>query len=226
MYLYNKKEYVESINDIKINKICFYGSTATTTYTHTTTIISDPVNDWFPPSPFGTVQPYSLLKPLPKNIVAANYPLNNRNGINIFINDKYKNVLVIINNINGIVHPYNEYYDIAKLLFTYNNIYYFDQREGLYLNKLNTSTGSTTDSVENMSIVYNPNMLSAYNYISSINDLNTKNLFDEYIYYHYINTNAEYGFMKMNGVNNHNNKYALRNISDWEKIYHQQNLNV
>lgn len=142
---------------------------------------------------------YNML-PLEKVYSSTNI-LGNDTGIHIFVNDKYKNILIIV--CVNFAASNNE-------VLTLNNITAFDQREGLYLNK--TKSGTTAF------INYNNNLLVAYNFIESMNNLNDKNSFERYISFYYINDNAEFGACVINpGVQD--NLYPIRNISNWQNDF-------
>jgi len=92
----------------------------------------------------------------------------NDNGIHIIMNEKYKNILIIIN--VGII--------ISSGSNTFNNVELYHEKIGLYKNiDVNGNIISTN---------YNPNMLVASNFINALNDMNNKYSFDNYIRYHYI----------------------------------------
>ena len=144
---------------------------------------------------------YLSLLPLNK-VYSSNNMLGDNNGIHVFVNDKYKNILIIIN-VNFKNPTNNEY-------LTLNNVTTFDQREGLYLNKTKDGDTAFTD--------YDSTLLVANNYISALNNLNNKGLFDDYVSFYYINENAEFGYCEINpGVQNYS--LALRDISTWQKDF-------
>lgn len=91
------------------------------------------------------------------------------NGIHIIINNKYKNILVIIN-VN--IHL------SGTTMITFNHADICGEKYGLYTNKkLNGETISTD---------YDPYILTAFNFTNAINNLNDKYGFDNYITYYYI----------------------------------------
>jgi len=112
-----------------------------------------------------------------------------KNGIHVFVNDKYKNILVVINlkletNIDG--------------LMTFNDVTTFDQKSIIYSNKITYGDNSGQTAYHN----YDPSLLSSYNYIMSINDNNNINLFDDFITYYYIDSENNIGYSKINNVDN------------------------
>jgi len=144
---------------------------------------------------------YEDLLPLDK-VYSSNNILGDDNGIHIFVNDKYKNILIIVN-VNFKQPTNNE-------ILTLNNISHFDQREGLYMNTTKSGTTAFSD--------YDNNLLVAYNFIVSLNNLNDKGTFDYYVSFYYINEDAEFGFCEINpGVQS--NVYPLRDISTWGKDF-------
>ena len=116
---------------------------------------------------------------------------SDKNGVHVYLNEKYKNSLVIINqNI-----PMN--IDWVSM----NNIDAFGENYGLYygetLDHFNMFPVSGTTVNE-----YNPNNITAFNYMDALNNLNTKGLFDTYVYYHYIDKDANYAKTQMIKWNN------------------------
>ena len=152
-----------------------------------------------------------LLKKLPaKGVKSKNDLIGNKNSLHIFTNDKYKNILIIIN---------IKLDAINKNVLTLNNVEYFEQREGMYYNK---SRGNLNKSYN----LYDPNVILSYNFISSINSLNNKNLFEDYATFYYIgekndNKRFDFGYAKVNDdVNNlHGDSYYLRNMTSWSNDF-------
>ena len=109
-----------------------------------------------------------------------------KNGVHVYLNEKYKNSLVIINqNI-----PMNT--DWVSL----NNIDTFGENYGLYYGK--TLDGFNVFPVTGTTVnEYIPNNLTAFNYMSALNNMNTKGIFDNYVYYHYIDEDANYAKTQM-----------------------------
>ena len=127
-----------------------------------------------------------------------------KDGIHVFLNKKYKNSLVIINqNI-----PMN--IDWVSL----NNIDIFDENYGLYYGK--TLDGYNAFPVTGTTVnEYNPNDLTAFNYMSALNNLNTKGLFDNYVYYHYIDEDANYAKTQMIKWNNS----TFETLPNWDEKF-------
>lgn len=116
----------------------------------------------------------------------------NKNGIHVFLNDKYKNILIIIN-INLSIN--SEWYSL-------NNVGSFGENIGLY-------AGTTSDYKYNLfpttgctTTVYNPNLITAYNYMNALNNLNNTYNFDNNVIYHYIDPNGNYGYTTMTQFSN------------------------
>ena len=115
-----------------------------------------------------------------------------KNSVHIFLNEKYKNLLIIINeNI-----PIN--IDWKSL----NNIDIFGENYGLYYGKSSNNQYNIFPSDENLSNVYNPNNFVAYNYIKTINNINEIITFDTNLYYHYIDSDGNYASTQMTYFNN------------------------
>jgi len=151
----------------------------------------------------------TLVYNIPKrSVYSYNNLLTDGTGLHIFVNDKYKNILIIINSV---------FTSTDDKILTLNDISHFDQREGLYLNKTISGTTAYSD--------YDPNMLVAYNFISSINNLNSKNLFSDYPYFYYIGENndsnrLDFGYTKINDSSNN----TLRKVSYWNNDFPPLNI--
>lgn len=124
-----------------------------------------------------------------------------KNAVHIYLNDKFKNILIIVNqNI-----PFN--YDWKTL----NNIDMFGENYGIYLSKTNDELyyelfPMTDNEIkvyeENTGIKldinkYNPNNIVASNYIKTINNINDIITMDTNIYYHYIDEGGNYASTMM-----------------------------
>lgn len=128
------------------------------------------------------------------------------NNIHIILNDKFKNVLIVINNCVSILDTYK----------SLNNVDIFSENFGLYYNK--TIDGNVINNFHNNNNVktYNPSLITANNVINAINNMNELCGFDNYITFHYIDVNGEYGRTEMHDyvnstldtVNSWNNKYT------------------
>lgn len=130
------------------------------------------------------------------------------NGVNIFLNKKYKNVLVIINkNI-----PINNEFG------TLNNVDEFGENYGLYngktLNGVNllplTNTGVTE---------YNPNDLAASYFTETLNNLNTKSVLNrnKYVCYYYIDEDKNLAKTEM--IKFGESDKDFKHLSNWEKKF-------
>lgn len=113
-------------------------------------------------------------------------PQQDKNGIHIFLNDKYKNLLIIINqNI-----PMNIDWG------TLNNVDMFGENYSLYTSK----TKSNLYDLYPGNIIsnnYNSDKIIAYNFITALNKLNDKGQFDNNVYYHYIDKDGNYANTQM-----------------------------
>lgn len=124
-----------------------------------------------------------------------------KNAVHIYLNDKFKNILIIVNqNI-----PFN--YDWKTL----NNIDKFGENYGIYLSKTDDELHyelfpMTDDDIKkheeqngiSLDInKYNPNDIVASNYIKTINNINDIITLDTNIYYHYIDEGGNYASTMM-----------------------------
>jgi len=118
-----------------------------------------------------------------------------KNAVHIFLNEKYKNLLVLINqNI-----PMN--IDWKSM----NNIDLFTENYGLYYGKTKDEQYAMfpLDDLSGYNVnVYSPNKIVASNYIKTINNINDIITFDTNIYYHYIDKDGNYASTQMTYFNN------------------------
>ena len=131
-----------------------------------------------------------------------------RNNINIFLNEKYKNILVIINkNI-----PMN---------IEWGTLNYFDEfgeNFGLY-------NGTTKDGINLLPVPvtgvdeYNPNDLTAFNFIKSANELNIRTVYDTYVNYYMIDENGNFAKTEMIRFNDIEGNDRFRDLPNWDKKY-------
>lgn len=125
----------------------------------------------------------------------ANIIDNLSNNINIFINEKYKNMLIIINT----VIPINREW------FSLNNVDIFGENYGLYYGKTKDNKYNllplTGDSISNF-VQYDPNKFIAYHFMKSLNNLNDKNVYDKYVTYYYIDQYQKLGKVIMTDFEN------------------------
>lgn len=115
---------------------------------------------------------------------------NSSNNINVFVNEKYKNLLIIIN----AVIPIN------KEWFSLNNIDVFGENYGLYYGKTKDNKynllPTTGDSISSF-IQYDPNKFIAYHFMKSLNNLNDKGVYDDYVTYYCIDQYQRFGKVKI-----------------------------
>jgi hypothetical protein len=98
----------------------------------------------------------------------------NTNGIHVFLNEKYKNFLIIIN----VKIP------IQQNLGDFNNVDIFDEKLGIY-----TAKTINDDSIISPAVVsneYDPSLITASNFINAFDNINTLSEFDSGITYYYI----------------------------------------
>lgn len=124
--------------------------------------------------------------------------LSGNTGIHVFLNEKYKNILIIIN----IVIGHNDSPDVRFPVSTFHNTKIFDPIEIVY-----TGSNLSAETLTN----YNSSYFLAYNFIQALNELNDKIVYDNYVKYYYIDSNAQSGSTTMNvGINGN-----LRYIESW-----------
>jgi len=150
-----------------------------------------------------------------KSVYTERTDIFDGDGIHIFLNDKYKNVLIII---------YKKLNARDPLTLTLNNLTAFDGKEALYYNKL-VYTGDTglydwgTEAYSN----YNPEEIIASNFIMSLNFQNTR-YFNDYNKYYYISEDADfsYAFIKQSGSTLRNptrEENQFLKLSKWENDF-------
>ncbi|MDY0268815.1 hypothetical protein [Trichloromonas sp.] len=114
-----------------------------------------------------------------------------KNGIHVIVNYNFKNIIIII----------NQNIPINKEWISFNNTKVFGESNGIYYSKTKDDY-NTMPSVDGLSInTYDPNKLTAYYFIQSMNNLNEKGIFDQHIIYYEINGNNVSKF-KLNQLNN------------------------
>ena len=129
--------------------------------------------------------------------------LNNpdSNGIHVFMNDKYKNVMVVVN----VVVP------IWATINSLNNVTKTGEKYGLYyakmLNGMPIYSGTTT------SLRYNPSIITAHNIAEALNNMNDKRNFDYPVTFYYVDENGNSGFTMVSDYTNS----TLTSITSWGK---------
>ena len=129
----------------------------------------------------------------------------NVNGVHVFLNDKFKNFLIIIN----VKIP------IQQDLMTLNNVSDFGEKHGIYNSK----------TLDNKSLIYpksgikeyDPSLITAANFSDAFDDMNTLSEFDSGITYYYINSSGQTGSTGPINVLNSNN--TMKNVPGWGKLY-------
>ena len=155
-----------------------------------------------------TVGEYELLDDIPSNSVYTTSDYFDENGLHVFINDNFKNILIIIDVKFTAADP---------RILTLNNTTYFEERGGLYTNRLKYSGGTSISYNEDAYTDYDPSVLTAYNFISSINSPNNSQLFDQFVTYYYIDEYNELGITKINGDGRSDTEHVLRDMRLWGK---------
>lgn len=127
-----------------------------------------------------------------------------KNNLHVYLNEKYKNALIIINqNI-----PMN--IDWVSL----NNVDSFGENHGLYHGE--TLDGESLFPVSGNTVnEYNPDNITAFNYMDSLNNLNTKGLFETYVHYNYIDVDGNYAKTQMIKFNNS----TFEDLPNWDEKF-------
>lgn len=125
------------------------------------------------------------------------------NGIHVFMNEKFKNVLVVIN----VKIPIQQDY------INLNNVPILGEKYGLYYSKtldeqslVYPATGVTE---------YDPALLTASNFISCFEDMNSLCGFESGITYYYINYSGQTG--STGPINIFNTGNTMKNVPNWAK---------
>lgn len=128
-----------------------------------------------------------------------------QNSINVFLNKKYKNVLIII---NSSVEIFNDWFDL-------NNVTKFGENYGLYTSK--GIDGVPLIPQPDVSVKpYNPKLITAYNFINAINNMNQNYNFDDCVVYHMIDEDANYYYASMDGDSG---RTTFTNLTDWNEKF-------
>jgi len=123
-------------------------------------------------------------------------------GIHVFLNDKFKNILIVIN----VRIP------IQQEWINLNNVPVFGEKYGLYnsktLNGINLVSGVT------VTYEYDPALITAANFNDAFDDMNTLSEFESGITYYYIDSNGVSG--STGPINIFNSGCTMKNTS-WGK---------
>jgi hypothetical protein len=127
-----------------------------------------------------------------------------KNGIHVILNEKYKNILIIINLVVPILDTVRDFNNLAYLL---------NEKYGLYYAK--TSGGTTIDNFLGVSSLnrYKPTLITANNFSSSLNNMNDKYSFDNYINFYYVNSDGISGRTMITEYNTS----TLSGVTGWSK---------
>ena len=140
-----------------------------------------------------------------ENGLTDNYVINKSvNGIHVFLNEKFKNILVVIN----VRIP------IQQDLINLNNTYYFDEKYGLYNSK--RLDGNSLTYPHTVSKPYEPSLITASNFTDAFDDMNTLSEFDSGITFHYIDVNSQIGTTGPINIYNYPGN-TMKNVSSWGK---------
>lgn len=135
------------------------------------------------------------------------------NGLHVIVNDVYKNVLIIINSIIPINQEWN----------SLNNVDVFGENYGLYYGKTKDNTYLMPITSPTTPKEYNPNNLVAFNYMKSLNNLNDKGVFDEFVTYYNIDTDKNVGKVIMTKFSSKSN---MSDLSNWTNNFPPFHLQV
>jgi hypothetical protein len=136
------------------------------------------------------------------------------NGIHVFLNERFKNVLIII----------NIKIEMQSKFLTLNNVDRFGENYGLYTGKrldggsFITPLDSDVLSPNHTFIKesYNPALISAANFIDAFDDMNSISEFDSGITFYYLNSAGQFG---STGPINIYSTNSMINIPGWNQLY-------
>ena len=144
------------------------------------------------------------------------------NSTHIFLNDKYKNILCVVNSVINIQSG------LTSILGNFNNVSIFGEKHGLYYGRtLTNGSIMSTSSVGPLGVSnpnYNSSILTATNFISSINDLNQTYNFDSGVTYYYINSDGVSG--STGNMNVYNTGNTMLDVEDWVETFPPYILSV
>ncbi|MFW6226296.1 MAG: hypothetical protein ACOC3V_05005, partial [bacterium] len=99
-----------------------------------------------------------------------------------------------------------------------NNFDKFGETYGLYNGKTLDGFNFIPISVSDVN-EYNPNSLTAFNYIQSLNNLNTRTVYDTYINYYMIDKDGNFAKTEMVRFNDTEGNNRFRDLPNWDKKY-------
>jgi hypothetical protein len=126
-----------------------------------------------------------------------------KNGIHVILNEKHKNILIIINLVVPILNTIGDFNNLCYLLNEKYGLYYAKQING---SRIDDFTATLTNR-------YNPTLLTANNFSSALNNMNDKCQFENYINYYYVNSDGVSGKTMVTDYSNS----TLSNVSGWLK---------
>ena len=131
------------------------------------------------------------------------------NAIHVFLNDKFKNILVVIN----VRIPIQQSY------VNLNNVPVFGEKYGLYTSKTLTNKTLYSPATGISPVVtkpYDPDLITAANFIDVFDDQNTLSEFDSGVTYYYLSSNGQLG--STGPINIFNSACTMTTISGWSKV--------
>jgi hypothetical protein len=136
-----------------------------------------------------------------ENGLSGNTIINNTvNGIHVFLNEKFKNFLIVI---NVRIPIFDSYINL-------NNVPVFGEKYGLY----NSKCLNGSDLITGVTYKYDPALITAANFNDAFDDMNTLSEFESGITYYYIDSNGLSG--STGPINIFNSGCTMKN-TNWGK---------
>ena len=136
-----------------------------------------------------------------------------QNGIHVILNEKFKNLLIIIN-VN---------LSINSEWGSLNNVGIFGENNGLYYGKTKDNKYNLFPITPTIEKIYNPDNLTANYFLTNVNNLNTTVIYDRPVTYYYIDENGNKGQVNMGNFADTSNTINLKNklggTAIWDKKY-------
>ncbi len=128
------------------------------------------------------------------------------NAIHVFLNEKFKNCLIVIN----VKIP------IQQNIINLNNVPVCGEKYSLYTSKKLNRTSLIVGTTSPTGITqYNSSLLSASNFISAFDNMNLLSEYDSGITYHYVNKDGVYG--STGSINIFNSANTMTLVPDWNR---------
>jgi len=144
---------------------------------------------------------------LNENGLSGNTVIDNSvNAIHVFLNDKFKNVLIVIN----IRIP------MQQKLINLNNVPVFGEKFGLYTTRRLDVKKFTYPLSASTVKQYDSDLISAANFIDAFDDMNTLSEFESGITFYYVNSTGEFG--STGPINIFNSGNTMVSVTNWNKV--------